>query len=109
MRMSFLRPRNIITALGVGIVMWLAGCAVIYSEMRKPPEEFGRFMKTMPAPIIFLMFPFEKLWAHARAGTLEVGDPAPDFDLVKTDKSGSVRLGALAEKQPVVVVFGSYT
>jgi hypothetical protein len=85
------------------------GCAVIYSEMRKPPEEFGRFMARIPGPVAFLAFPFETLWTHARAGKLEVGDVAPTFTLFKVDKSGSVSLATLNQKQPVVLVFGSYT
>jgi peroxiredoxin len=49
------------------------------------------------------------LWTHARAGTLNIGDPAPDFSLLKVDHSGSVQLSALNRQQPVVLVFGSYT
>jgi peroxiredoxin len=47
---------------------------------------------------------------HARAGELKVGDPAPDFSLMKLDKSASVQLSSLtAQGRPVVLVFGSYT
>ncbi len=77
--------------------------------MRKPPEEFGRFMARIPAPVAFLAFPFETLWTHARVGKLGVGEVAPDFTLLKVDKSESVRLASLEQKQPVVLVFGSYT
>ena len=40
---------------------------------------------------------------------LEPGDPAPDFTLTKLDKSGTMQLSELSKKQPVVMVFGSYT
>jgi peroxiredoxin len=47
---------------------------------------------------------------RARAGKLQVGDPAPDFTLTKLDKSAQVQLSALiAQGQPVVLIFGSYT
>jgi len=38
-------------------------------------------MAKMPSPVPFLLFPFETLWTRARAETLNVGDPAPDFSL----------------------------
>lgn len=96
-------------ALGVIALIWLASCAVIYSKMRKSPEEFGRFMTRIPAPLVFMAFPFETLWTHARAGRVNVGDAAPDFTLLKTDKSERIRLSELNQKQPVVLIFGSYT
>jgi peroxiredoxin len=77
--------------------------------MRQPPETFGRVMARMPGPVPFLIFPFETAWTHARAGKLRVGDPAPDFSLLKVDKSERVQLSVLNQRQPVVLVFGSYT
>ena len=41
----------------------------------------GRVMAKLPNPVPFLLFPFETLWTRARAETLNVGDPAPDFSL----------------------------
>ena len=46
---------------------------------------------------------------RARGGHLNVGDPAPDFSLIKQDKSGRVQLSAETANHPVVLVFGSYT
>jgi hypothetical protein len=67
-------------------------------------------MSRMPGPVVFLLFPFETAWMRARAGTLDLGDPAPDFSLLKLDKSERVRLSAFTEqRRPVVLVFGSYT
>jgi peroxiredoxin len=77
--------------------------------MHRPPETFGRVMAKMSGPIPFLIFPFETAWIHARAGTLQVGDRAPDFSLLKVDKSERVQLSLLSQQQPVVLVFGSYT
>ena len=81
----------------------------MWHTMRQPPEDFARVMAKMPGPVVFLLFPFETLWMHARAGTLHIGDSAPDFSLAKLDHSGSVQLSALVKQQPVVLVFGSYT
>ena len=99
----------VIPAICVVAVLWVIGCVVIYKSMCKPPEEFGRFMTKIPAPVAFLAFPFESMWMRARAGTLHVGDTAPDFALLKVDKSEQIRLAVLNQQQPVVLVFGSYT
>jgi peroxiredoxin len=78
--------------------------------MERPPENFARFMTRLPGPVAFLVFPFETLWTHARAGTLQIGDRAPDFSLVKLDKTTAVRISDFtAQQRPVVLVFGSYT
>jgi peroxiredoxin len=50
------------------------------------------------------------MWMRARAGALQVGDPAPDFTLAKLDKSAHVQLSSLTTQgKPVVLIFGSYT
>jgi hypothetical protein len=67
-------------------------------------------MAKIPGPIPFLVLPFETLWMRARAGTLRVGSPAPDFSLTKLDKTAQIQLSSLsAQRRPVVLVFGSYT
>ena len=92
------------------LAVWVLACAALYGIMRQPPETFARFMAKIPGPVAFLVLPFETLWTHARAGTLQVGDAAPDFSLLKLDKSASVRLSSLtAQGKPVVLIFGSYT
>jgi len=102
--------KAVITTLCVLAVLWLVGSVAIYRVMRRPPEQFARVMSKIPGPVAFLVLPFETLWTHARAGTLNVGDRAPDFSLAKLDKSDQVQLSALtAQGRPVVVVFGSYT
>ncbi|HTC93750.1 MAG TPA: hypothetical protein VK699_09880 [Terriglobales bacterium] len=87
--------------LGLGAIIWWA--------MHQPPETFGRVMARMPAPVVFLLYPFESLWTHARAGNLNIGDRVPNFSLLKIDKSGTLELATLNRQQPVVLVFGSYT
>ena len=101
--------RALTRVLGVLAVLWVLGCAALFEVMRQPPETFAGVMAKMPGPIPFLLFPFETLWTHARAGTLRVGDTAPDFSLLKQDKSESIQLSALNKQRPVVLVFGSYT
>ena len=99
--------------LGVAAVVlavaYLAFGSYIWWAMNQPPETFGRVMAKMPGPVPFLLFPFETLWMRARAGNLEVGDAAPDFSLLKLDKTERVQLARLNKQQPVVLVFGSYT
>jgi hypothetical protein len=38
-----------------------------------------------------------------------VGDLAPDFELLRLDRAGTVRLGALVAERPAALIFGSYT
>jgi hypothetical protein len=102
--------KKLIAILGIMLAVWVLACAALYGIMRQPPETFARFMAKIPGPVAFLVLPFETLWTHARAGTLQVGDAAPDFSLLKLDKSASVRLSSLtAQGKPVVLIFGSYT
>jgi hypothetical protein len=91
------------------LVVYAVCTAFIWRTMRQPPEAFARVMARIPGPVVFLLFPFETLWTHARAGNLRPGDAAPDFSLMKLDKSEIVQLSALTVWQPVVLVFGSYT
>jgi hypothetical protein len=89
-------------------VLWVGFVGFMWHIMRKPPEDFARVMKHMPWEV-FLVVPFETLWTRARAGSLNLGDAAPDFSLAKLDKSANVHLSELNAKQPVVMIFGSYT
>jgi hypothetical protein len=52
-----------------------------------------------------LIMPFETLWTRARAGSLEIGDPAPDFSLIKLDKSSNLRLSEINVRQPVATLY----
>ena len=91
------------------VIAYLSFGSFIWWAMHQPPEAFGSMMAKMPGSVVFLLFPFESLWVHARGGALNVGNPAPDFSLPKVDKSGLIQLSALNKERPVVLVFGSYT
>jgi hypothetical protein len=102
--------RALVAAIAVLAFLWVVACGALYAVMRQSPENFARVMARVPGPVAFLALPFETLWMSARAGTLQVGDPAPDFSLTKLDKSALIQLSALtARRQPVVLIFGSYT
>lgn len=101
--------RALLWGLPVLFVLWLVFCGFVWWAMRQPPEKFGRVMMHMPAPAVFLLAPFETMWTHARAGQLQPGDPAPDFNLVTLDKTSHIQLSTLTAQKPVVLVFGSYT
>jgi hypothetical protein len=104
------RTRKILSRIAVTLaVVYLAFAALVLWAMRQPPEKFATVMSKMPGPVPFLLFPFETAWTRARAGTLNVGDPAPDFSLMKLDHSARVQLSEINKTQPVVLVFGSYT
>jgi hypothetical protein len=77
--------------------------------MHLTPERFSRTMKYLGASLPFILFPFETMWKEARAGHLRTGDLAPDFTLPVLDSSERVTLSSFRGKQPVVLVFGSYT
>src|ERR1700686_3057682 len=102
--------RSVVVSFCVIATLWMTCCVALFGVMRQSPEQFGRVMAKIPGPIPFLVFPFETLWMQARAGTLQVGSPAPDFALTKLDKTAQVQLSSLtAQNRPVVLVFGSYT
>jgi hypothetical protein len=102
--------RKLLATLGVIALLWVFACGALFAVMRQSPETFARVMAKVPGPVAFLVLPFETLWMRARAGKLQVGDPAPDFSLTKLDKSAQVQLSAFtAQRQPVVLIFGSYT
>jgi hypothetical protein len=94
--------------LVVLLIAYAGFLGFIWWAMRQPPEKFAGVMARMPVAAYFVL-PFETMWTHARAGTLRAGDPAPDFSLMKLDKSESIQLSSLTSRQPVVLVFGSYT
>ncbi len=49
------------------------------------------------------------LYDQRREGTLKVGDPAPDVTLVALDGASEVKLAERFGKQPLVLIFGSFT
>ena len=101
--------KTVVRVLVVVLILYVAFAGYVTWAMRQPPETFARVMSHMPGPVVFLAFPFETFWTHERAGELHPGDAAPDFSLLKLDKSERVQLSSLTTRQPVVLVFGSYT
>ena len=100
--------KYLLSAVTLLAILYVSLVGTVFWAMHQPPETFGRVMKHLP-DAIFLIAPFETMWTHARAGHLQPDDPAPDFSLLKLDKSATVQLSSLTAKQPVVLVFGSYT
>jgi len=90
------------------LAVYLAFLASVYVMMRQPPERFAAAIGRMPGPF-FLVFPFETLWTHARAGKVAVGEQAPDFRLRTLDGKAQVSLASFRSQKPVVLIFGSYT
>jgi hypothetical protein len=90
------------------VVYVLFGGAVLVA-MLQPPERFGRFMQHLPMPLVWGALPASRMWLWARAGTLSVGEPAPDFTLSTLDHKAQITLSSFRNTQPVVLVFGSYT
>ena len=93
---------------GTLALAWVAFVVLAWRAMSQGPEAIGRFMAAVPGPAYFVM-PFETLWNHTRAGHLQVGDLAPDFELPRHDGDGLVRLSDFRDNRPVVLIFGSYT
>ena len=96
------------TVAGALALAWVCAFGFFAYSMRQPPMQFAGVMKQV-GPVPFLLFPFETMWKEARAGKLKPGDVAPDFTLPLVDGSQKVQLSSLRGKQPVVLVFGSYT
>ncbi len=104
-----MRLLKILGIVVAGIVaLYGATCAGIYTAMCQPPERFGAIMSHVP-DLAFLILPFRPFWMSARAGRLNVGDAAPDFELPALDHSRRVKLSAEYPSKPVVLIFGSYT
>lgn len=89
-------------------VLWLVSAGAFYGAMRLPPAQFCEVAARIPPMMMMAGLPFRAMWTHARAGSLQVGDMAPDFTLPRQDKTGIVQLSSLRGK-PVVLIFGSYT
>ena len=97
----------------IPLVVYLAFLLGIFVAMHQSIERFGRVMSYVPGPL-FMVIPFEPMWNVARGGPLDQGDPAPDFVLRTVDQKGrpsdaQVQLSSFRGRQPVVLVFGSYT
>ncbi len=97
--------------IAVGLVcLYLLLLGSFFAAVRLPPVEFAGIVAKLPRASMYLFGPaFPRLWQVARAGALDVGEAAPDFDLQTHDHQARVRLSSLRGDRPVVLVFGSYT
>jgi len=92
------------------VVCYVVLFGTVLAAMLQPPERFGAFMSRVPPVVVWAGLPASRMWLWARKGTLAEGDAAPDFSLRTTkDRSQRVSLSSYRGKQPVVLVFGSYT
>lgn len=94
--------------LGLGLVLYCAASASVYWAMRQPPDRFGAFMRHVPGVAVAVL-PFRPMWMSARAGSLQPGDTAPDFELPTIDHTRQVKISDEYRGRPVVLIFGSYT
>ena len=107
--MNARRSLKLLGYVGSALVFaWTVFVGLAWRAMSQGPDAIGRFMAAVPGPA-YLVLPFETLWNHTRAGTLAVGDLAPDFDLPTADGAARVRLSQFRDQRPVVLIFGSYT
>ena len=90
------------------VAVYAVACGGFYFAMCRGPEAFSAVMARAP-DVAFAVFPLESMWLSARAGSLAVGEPAPDFSLERYDQPTTVRLSQFRGERPVVLVFGSYT
>lgn len=97
--------KRVLVVLGAS---WVALVAAAFVVLSMGPSAIERVMPHVPGPA-FMLLPFETLWNVARHGDLQVGDPAPDFDLRTAQGSARLRLASFRDQRPVVLVFGSYT
>ena len=96
------------TILIAVIIVYALATAGLYAVMLQGPGVFANTMKRLPWQTMMVL-PFKPLWMSARAGHVNVGDAAPDFDLKSVDGNSEYKLAALRGQRPVVLIFGSYT
>jgi hypothetical protein len=99
---------NLFRKIASVVLVLYAALLVGSLEVMRQPVVFGKVMSKAPAPLMRVI-PFRRLWFIARAGRLQVGDPAPDFNLPTADKKTQVELSSFRRQKPVVLIFGSYT
>ena len=94
--------------IAVAVLVLYIGVLAGFLAVMRNPTLFGKVMRRVPEPA-FVVIPFKRLWFIARAGRLKPGDAAPDFDLPAHDQKSRVRLASFRGREPVVLIFGSYT
>jgi hypothetical protein len=99
----------VLRGIAAVLVFYLLAFGAVAIAMSRPPEQFGQFMKYVPAPLVWGVLPGARIWLWARAGSLSTGELAPDFTLDTYNHSERVTLSSHRGQRPVVLVFGSYT
>ena len=92
----------------VVVVVYAVATGAMYVAMLQGPGVFASTMQHVPWQTMMVL-PFKPLWMSARAGRVNVGDAAPDFDLKSVDGNSKYRLSSMRGQRPVVLIFGSYT
>ena len=69
----------------------------------------GRGMAPPDSPLTLQDVMSRADYLDLRTAKVAVGDLAPDFELARVDRDGTVRLRSLLDELPVALVFGSYT
>jgi hypothetical protein len=100
--------KKLVRVLLVLVAVYGGAAGLFYWQMTQPPQQFAAVMGRLPM-VTMMIFPFEPLWNRARAGAVQIGDPAPDFNLETVDHQSRVQLSSHRGVRPVLLVFGSYT
>ena len=87
-------------------ILWFG---TVLTAMLQTPERFGQFMRHAPEALVWGSLPAPRMWLWARQGHLTTGQTAPDFTLHTVDRQSTVTLSSFRGRQPVVLVFGSYS
>ena len=69
----------------------------------------GRGMAPPDSPLTLQDVMSRADYRDLRTAKVAVGDLAPDFELARVDRDGTIHLRSLLDELPVALVFGSYT
>jgi hypothetical protein len=106
-----MRINGLLKGLGAGLLAFGATYLILVAAMALLMPHlvlFGDVMGRLPKPL-WKFLPIKPVWNFVRDGKVQVGDPAPDFDLPTADHLNRVRLSSFRGSKPVILIFGSYT
>ena len=99
----------VVRAVAALAAVYVLFFGAVLTAMLQTPERFGQFMRHAPEALVWGALPAPRMWLWARQGRLAPGSLAPDFTLATVDRQSSVTLSSFRGRQPVVLVFGSYS
>jgi hypothetical protein len=99
----------LIRGIAAVLAVYLLAFGALAIAMSRPPAQFGQFMKHVPMALVWGVLPGQRIWMWARAGSLSVGETAPDFTLDTYNHADRITLSSHRGHRPIVLVFGSYT